>query len=174
MVGLVAGLFLTAGSGPVTPWWGLALLLALWLAAFVLACRLLWGVPNAAWGAYSAMSMATFSTYALDKRAALRGEAATERLPLSEIVLRILKAHPEGIHFVTLFTEVNVVRRVRRAALASILSSQRYFAQTTAESGLWIYDEKRAAKTRTKKKTGPRRVREWDDDDDSNEEFEFE
>jgi uncharacterized membrane protein YsdA (DUF1294 family)/cold shock CspA family protein len=42
-------------------------------AVFVLACHLRWGVPNAAWGAYSAMSMATFITYALDKRAAARG-----------------------------------------------------------------------------------------------------
>ncbi|MEO6276959.1 cold shock and DUF1294 domain-containing protein [Roseateles sp.] len=39
-------------------------------AVFVLGCHLLWGVPNAAWGAYSAMSMATFIVYALDKRAA--------------------------------------------------------------------------------------------------------
>lgn len=42
-------------------------------AVFVLGCHLLWGLPNAAWGAYSAMSMATFITYALDKRAAQRG-----------------------------------------------------------------------------------------------------
>ena len=42
-------------------------------AVFVLACHLLWGLPNAAWGAYSAMSMATFIVYALDKRAARLG-----------------------------------------------------------------------------------------------------
>ena len=42
-------------------------------AAFVLTCHLLWRVPNAAWGAYSAMSMATFIVYGLDKRAAARG-----------------------------------------------------------------------------------------------------
>lgn len=42
-------------------------------AAFVLTCHLMWGVPNAAWGAYSAMSMATFIVYWLDKRAAARG-----------------------------------------------------------------------------------------------------
>jgi hypothetical protein len=109
----------------------------------------------------------------LQQLLALRGEAATERLPLSEIVLRILKAHPEGIHFVTLFTEVNVVRRTRRSTLASILSGQRYFSQTGAETAIWIFDEKRAAKTRGKKKAGPRRVREWDDDDDNDEEFEI-
>ena len=52
---------------------GRVLLLVPAFAAFVLACQLLWGLPHAAWGAYSAMSMATFITYALDKRAALRG-----------------------------------------------------------------------------------------------------
>lgn len=43
-------------------------------AAFVLAVHLLWGVPNWLWGIYSAMSMATFITYWLDKRAAARGD----------------------------------------------------------------------------------------------------
>lgn len=52
---------------------GRLLLLVPAFAGFVLTCHLLWRVPNAAWGAYSAMSMATFITYALDKRAALRG-----------------------------------------------------------------------------------------------------
>lgn len=42
-------------------------------AAAVLACHLRWGLPSAAWGAYSAMSMATFIVYALDKRAARTG-----------------------------------------------------------------------------------------------------
>ena len=50
------------------------LLLVPGFACLVLACSLLWRVPNAAWGAYSAMSMATFIVYALDKRAALRGD----------------------------------------------------------------------------------------------------
>lgn len=49
------------------------LLLVPGFAGFVLACHLLWGVPNAAWGVYSAMSMATFIVYALDKREARRG-----------------------------------------------------------------------------------------------------
>lgn len=52
---------------------GRVVLLVPGFAVFVLACHLLWGLPNAAWGAYSAMSMATFIVYALDKRAALRG-----------------------------------------------------------------------------------------------------
>jgi len=53
---------------------GRVLLLVPGFACLVLACQLLWGVPNAAWGAYSAMSMATFIVYALDKRAARLGD----------------------------------------------------------------------------------------------------
>jgi len=52
---------------------GRVLLLVPAFAALVLACHLAWGVPNWLWGLYSAMSMATFIVYALDKRAARRG-----------------------------------------------------------------------------------------------------
>ncbi|MFT7772878.1 DUF1294 domain-containing protein [Roseateles sp.] len=43
-------------------------------AGLVLAVHLIWGVPNWLWGIYSAMSLATFITYVLDKRAAARGD----------------------------------------------------------------------------------------------------
>ena len=50
------------------------LLLVPAFAAFVLFCHLRWGLPNWLWGIYSAMSMATFIVYVLDKRAAKRGD----------------------------------------------------------------------------------------------------
>lgn len=53
---------------------GRAVLLIPAFAAFVLAVHLLWGVPNWLWGIYTAMSLATFITYFLDKRAAQRGD----------------------------------------------------------------------------------------------------
>ncbi len=43
-------------------------------AGLVLTVHLLWGLPNWLWGIYSAMSMASFIVYALDKRAARRGD----------------------------------------------------------------------------------------------------
>jgi uncharacterized membrane protein YsdA (DUF1294 family)/cold shock CspA family protein len=52
---------------------GRVLLLVPGFATFVLACHLRWGVPHPVWGVYTAMSMATFIVYALDKRAATRG-----------------------------------------------------------------------------------------------------
>ncbi|MDM4765586.1 cold shock and DUF1294 domain-containing protein [Pelomonas sp. SE-A7] len=39
-------------------------------AALLLACHLLWPLPQGLWGFYMAMSMATFIVYGLDKRAA--------------------------------------------------------------------------------------------------------
>jgi uncharacterized membrane protein YsdA (DUF1294 family)/cold shock CspA family protein len=53
---------------------GRVLLLIPAFAAFVLACHLVWGLPSWLWGLYSAMSMATFIVYALDKRAARRND----------------------------------------------------------------------------------------------------
>ncbi|MCV2369231.1 cold shock and DUF1294 domain-containing protein [Roseateles oligotrophus] len=47
-------------------------------AAFYLVCHLLWPLPPALWGAYMAMSLATFIVYAGDKRAAAK---AQERVP---------------------------------------------------------------------------------------------
>lgn len=51
----------------------------LWLipvfAGFYLLCHLLWPMPPAVWGAYMAMSLATFIVYAGDKRAARLGQA---------------------------------------------------------------------------------------------------
>lgn len=106
---------------------------------------------------------------------ALRSEAATQALPLHLIVQRLLKDHPDGVSFLTLFTELNVVRRSRRAQLASALSAQKYFVPVNAESPLWMYDEKRAQKTKGKKKGGPRRpAREMYNEDDDDTEFEYE
>lgn len=39
MSGMAAAFFLYAASGLVAPWWGVVLLLAVWLALFVTACR---------------------------------------------------------------------------------------------------------------------------------------
>jgi len=41
-------------------------------ALLVLAVHLTWGLPNALWGGYMAMSLATFIVYWLDKRAAVK------------------------------------------------------------------------------------------------------
>ncbi|HEY3016803.1 MAG TPA: hypothetical protein VGJ41_16940 [Nocardioides sp.] len=44
MAGMACAFFLYAASGLVAPWWGVAGLLLVWLAFFVLACR--WWTPH--------------------------------------------------------------------------------------------------------------------------------
>ena len=52
---------------------GRVLLLIPAFACLVLIVHLMWHLPNWFWGAYSAMSTATFIVYWLDKRASVRG-----------------------------------------------------------------------------------------------------
>jgi len=44
MAGMAAAFFLYAASGLVAPWWGLTILLFVWLVLFVTACR--WWTPH--------------------------------------------------------------------------------------------------------------------------------
>jgi hypothetical protein len=44
MAGMAAAFFLYAASGLVAPWWGVVLLLLVWLVLFVVACR--WWTPH--------------------------------------------------------------------------------------------------------------------------------
>ena len=67
--------------------------------------------------------------------------AAPSLLPLTEILIRLLKGHSQGVSFATLFTEANIVRRLRRALVASVLSGHRGFSQRPDQPGLWFYDE---------------------------------
>jgi hypothetical protein len=90
----------------------------------------------------------------------LRATAESQALPLTEVLIRLMKGHPQGIDFITLFVEANIVRRVRRALVASVLSGHRGFQQKPDEPSLWIYDEKRAEKAARRGR--PKRVREYD------------
>ena len=44
MAGMACAFFLYAASGLLAPWWGVVLLLLVWLALFVVACR--WWTPH--------------------------------------------------------------------------------------------------------------------------------
>ena len=81
------------------------------------------------------------------------------------MLTRTLKGQTSGLPFVRLFGEVNVVRRSRRALVASVLSGHRGFQQRPEQPGVWFYDEKRAEKA-TRKTGRPKRIREFDDEDE--------
>jgi hypothetical protein len=73
-------------------------------------------------------------------------------VPTFDITCSILEEHPKGMDFVQLLTQVNVIRRVTRRKLASILSNYHCFVQKAGQS-LWKFDErKRNAGTDREKK----------------------
>lgn len=94
----------------------------------------------------------------------LRAEAEGEGWPLTTILTRILKDYQDGLTFPEIFTQVNIVRRSRRDAVASALSGQRFFTQNPQKPGYIRYDEKRAEKKG--KKRGPRRIEEFEEEEE--------
>lgn len=72
----------------------------------------------------------------------LKEEADSERLPTFEVMCRLLDHQSSGIGFPRLFIEVNLIRRVSRMLVASILSGYSCFSRQ-AKSGLWVFDEKK-------------------------------
>ena len=73
---------------------------------------------------------------------ALKDAAEATETPVFDIITRILEHYRKGIAFVPLFTEVNLVRRVTRRLVASILSSYHCF-HTRGKTGEWQYDAKK-------------------------------
>ena len=68
-------------------WRGSRVWLVPGFASAYLVCHLLWPMPPAVWGAYMAMSMATFIVYAGDKRAARLGQPRVPERTLHGLAL---------------------------------------------------------------------------------------
>ena len=71
---------------------------------------------------------------------AIQERSETEELANFDLVREIMEHYRKGIEFLTLHTEVNIVRRVTRRMVASILSEYHCFFQ---RSGAWVYDVKK-------------------------------
>ncbi|GAB4463505.1 MAG: hypothetical protein OHK0029_32280 [Armatimonadaceae bacterium] len=74
---------------------------------------------------------------ALKENAEESGDVAT-----FDMVCEVLAHYPKGLDFVQLLTEVNIVRRVTRRKLASILSNYLCFMQKPGQN-LWRFDAKK-------------------------------
>ena len=70
----------------------------------------------------------------------LQERVETEDLPTYDIIREIMEHYRKGIEFLTLLTEVNIVRRVTRRMVASILSEYHCYFQ---RGGAWVYDAKK-------------------------------
>ena len=71
----------------------------------------------------------------------LQERAESENLSTFDIVREIIEHYKKGIEFLTLHTEVNIVRRATRRLVASILSEYHAFTQ---RGGAWVFDAKKA------------------------------
>ena len=70
----------------------------------------------------------------------LQERADSEELPTFEIMREIMEHYRKGIEFITLLTEVNVVRRTTRRMVASVLSEYHCYTQ---RGGAWVFDTKK-------------------------------
>jgi DNA-directed RNA polymerase delta subunit len=88
----------------------------------------------------------------LDVLHALAKEAAEADLSIFDIVVRLLAEHKKGLHFISLWAEVNLVRRTPRRVVASDLSAYHCFYPRPPQSGNWLYDERKLSQGRKKTK----------------------
>jgi uncharacterized membrane protein YsdA (DUF1294 family)/cold shock CspA family protein len=102
------------------------LLLIPLFAAWVLACELVWGLPRWLWGAYSAMSLATFIVYWGDKRAAQRGSWRVAEGTLHALAL--FGGWPGALLGQELLRHKSAKRSFRRAFWATVLVNVLVFA----------------------------------------------
>jgi len=69
-----------------------------------------------------------------------------------EIMQKAMSGHEKGCSFMTVWGEVNVVRRTIRRVVASNLASYHCFFQRPANSDVWVYDERKVSQGRKKTK----------------------
>ena len=74
---------------------------------------------------------------------AMREDPENVQTSTFDLLRQIMEPYgKKGVHFVTLFTEVNVVRRTHAYLIASLLSAYTCFSYL--KPGMWAYDEKKA------------------------------
>jgi hypothetical protein len=81
----------------------------------------------------------------------IREEAEANTWSVYEIVRAVLTGQPEGAHFLTVWAEVNVIRRTPKRVVASDLSSYHCFVLIT-NSERWRLDERKVDQGRKKTK----------------------
>ncbi len=82
----------------------------------------------------------------------VRREASKNNWSVLQIMQRLLPDHEKGLSFMTLWAEVNVVRRTARRVVASNLASYHSFYQRPANSDTWVFDERKVTQGRKKTK----------------------
>ena len=96
--------------------------------------------------------MAAISDERLKALNKLRRAAAKEEFSVLDIMQQALAGCEKGLPFMTLWAEVNVVRRTPRRVVASNLASYHCFYQKPANSDMWVFDERKVTQGRKKTK----------------------
>ncbi|MCS6862428.1 MAG: hypothetical protein NZT92_19160, partial [Abditibacteriales bacterium] len=74
----------------------------------------------------------------------LAERAENASMPVFEILQELMQEHHSGVEFITLWSEMNVVRRTAKRLLASILSGYHcFYARQRGKNWLWRFDENR-------------------------------
>ncbi len=69
-----------------------------------------------------------------------------------EIMQKTMAGQDKGVPFMTVWSDVNVVRRTTRRVVASNLASYHCFFQRPTNSDVWVYDERKVSQGRKKTK----------------------
>ncbi len=76
----------------------------------------------------------------------------TPETSIFEIMQKTMSGHEKGCSFMTVWSDVNVIRRTARRVVASNLASYHCFFQRPANSDIWVYDERKVSQGRKKTK----------------------
>ncbi len=82
----------------------------------------------------------------------VKREASKGKWSVLQIMQGLLSTAEKGMPFMTLWAEVNVVRRTIRRVVASNLASYHCFYQRPANSDVWVFDERKITQGRKKTK----------------------
>jgi hypothetical protein len=74
----------------------------------------------------------------------IKDDSQTAEISTFDLITRIMAGQRNSAEFITLLTEVNLVRRVPRRLIASILSSYHCFHQR-AKTNVFVFDEKKVS-----------------------------
>jgi hypothetical protein len=96
--------------------------------------------------------LVALTTSRIRKLKALRKPAAAKPMSVFEIMCKAMADYKEPVHFLTVWAEVNVVRRTTRRMVASGLSSYHCFVQRPVGADTWIFDERKVSQGRKKAK----------------------
>jgi len=96
--------------------------------------------------------LVSLTTTRIRKLKTLRKPAAAGPWSVFEIMCKVMADHKEPAHFLSVWAEVNVVRRTTRRVVASNLSSYHCFVQRPSGGDTWVFDERKVSQGRKKAK----------------------